>query len=49
MLLRRVISGDAIPQILIPQIADLYLQDRFSIDRLIQYYPLEEINRAGAE
>ncbi|MGK2927337.1 MAG: NAD(P)-dependent alcohol dehydrogenase [Lysobacterales bacterium] len=47
--LRGIIQGDAIPQILIPQIVDLYLQDRFPIDRLIQYYPLEEINKAAAE
>jgi aryl-alcohol dehydrogenase len=47
--LRGIIQGDAIPQILIPQIVDLYLQGRFPIDRLIQYYPLEEINKAAAE
>lgn len=47
--LRGIIQGDAIPQILIPQIVELYRQDRFPVDRLIQYYPLEEINKAAAE
>ena len=42
----QIIQGDAIPQILIPQIVDLYLQGRFPIDRLIEYYPLEQINEA---
>ena len=47
--LRGIIQGDAIPQILIPQIVELYLQGRFPIDRLIKYYPLEEINKAAAD
>ncbi|MCL4797285.1 MAG: protein kinase [Bryobacteraceae bacterium] len=47
--LRGIIQGDAIPQILIPQIVELYLQGRFPIDRLINYYPLEEINEAAAD
>jgi len=33
--LRGIIQGNAIPQILIPQIIDLYLQERFPIYRLI--------------
>ena len=45
--LRGIIQGDANPKILIPQIIDLYLQGRFPIDQLIEYYPLEEINRAA--
>ena len=47
--LRGIIQGDAIPQILIPQIVELYQQGRFPIDRLIAYYPLDEINRAAAD
>jgi aryl-alcohol dehydrogenase len=34
---------------LIPQIIELYLQGRFPIDRLIEYYPLEEINKATTD
>jgi aryl-alcohol dehydrogenase len=47
--LRGIIQGDAIPQILIPQIVELYLQGRFPIDRLIKYYSLEKINKAAAD
>jgi aryl-alcohol dehydrogenase len=43
------VQGDAIPQILIPQIIELYLQGRFPIDRLIKYYALEEINKAATD
>ena len=45
--LRGIIQGDANPKILIPQIVDLYLQGRFPVDQLIEYYSLEEINRAA--
>ena len=47
--LRGIIQGDAIPQILIPQIVELHLQGRFPIERLIEYYPLEDINKAVAD
>jgi aryl-alcohol dehydrogenase len=47
--LRGIIQGDAIPQILIPQIVELYRQGRFPIDRLIEYYPLQQINRAATD
>ena len=47
--LRGIVQGDAIPQILIPQIIDLYLQGRFPIDRLIEYYALDEINKAATD
>jgi aryl-alcohol dehydrogenase len=47
--LRGIIQGDAIPQIVIPQIAELYMQGRFPIDRSIKYYQLEEINMAVAD
>jgi aryl-alcohol dehydrogenase len=45
--LRGIIQGDANPKIWIPQIVDLYRQGRFPIDHLIEYYPLEEINKAA--
>ena len=47
--LRGIILGDAIPPILIAQIVGFYLQGRFPIDRLIEYYLLEEINEAAAD
>jgi len=38
-----------VPQTLIPRIIELYLQDRFPIDRLIRYYTLDEMNQAAAD
>ena len=53
ILLGRTLSGivqsDAVPQTLIPRIIELYLQDRFPIDRLIRYYTVDEINQAAAD
>ena len=47
--LRGIVQGAAVPQNLIPRIIELNLQDRFLIDLLIRYYPLDEINQAVAD
>ena len=47
--LRGIVQGGAIPQILIPQIIELYLQGRFPTERLIKYYGLEDINKAATD
>ncbi len=47
--LRGIVQGDAVPQTLIPRIIELYLQGRFPVDRLIRFYPLDEINQAAAD
>jgi aryl-alcohol dehydrogenase len=41
-----IVEGDAVPKRLIPQILELWRQDRFPFDRLIQTYGLSEINEA---
>ncbi|SHF99351.1 aryl-alcohol dehydrogenase [Desulfacinum infernum DSM 9756] len=41
-----IIEGDAIPELFIPQLIELYKQGRFPFDQLITKYPFEEINRA---
>ena len=41
-----ILGGDAIPDLFIPRLIDLYTQGRFPFDRMITYYPLDEINRA---
>lgn len=46
---RGVIEGDSIPQILIPQLIDLYRQGRFPIEKLIKFYSIEEINQAALD
>jgi len=43
---RGIIEGDAIPKLFIPQLIELYKQGRFPFDRMITFYPFEEINQA---
>jgi aryl-alcohol dehydrogenase len=41
-----IIEGDAIPDLFIPKLIELYRQGRFPFDRLIKYYPFDQINQA---
>jgi aryl-alcohol dehydrogenase len=41
-----ILGGDAIPELFIPKLIELYSQGRFPFDRLITYYPFEDINQA---
>ncbi|KPI04018.1 Aryl-alcohol dehydrogenase [Actinobacteria bacterium OK074] len=41
-----VLEGDAVPQVLIPQLIALYEAGRFPFDRLIKQYGFEDINQA---
>jgi len=41
-----IIEGDAIPDLFIPKLIELYGQGRFPFDRLITFYPFDEINQA---
>jgi aryl-alcohol dehydrogenase len=43
---RGVIEGDAIPDLFIPKLVELYHQGRFPYDKMITFYPFEEINQA---
>jgi aryl-alcohol dehydrogenase len=43
-----IVQGSAVPQVFIPRLVELYEQGRFPIDKLIQHYPLAEINEAFA-
>lgn len=44
-----VIEGDAIPKVFIPQMLEYYRQGRFPVDKLMSFYPFEEINQALAD
>ena len=44
-----VIEGDSIPKIFIPTLISLYKQGKFPFDRLVKFYPFEEINQAFAD
>jgi len=46
---RGVVEGDSVPQVFIPQLIELYRQGRFPFDKLISYYPIEEINQAAQD
>ena len=41
-----ILGGDAIPDLFIPKLIELYKQGRFPFDQLITFYPFDEINRA---
>jgi aryl-alcohol dehydrogenase len=43
---RGVIEGDAIPDLFIPKLIELYTQGRFPFDRLIKFYPFNDIEKA---
>jgi aryl-alcohol dehydrogenase len=46
---RRVIGimgGDTIPEIILPELIALYRQGKFPFDRMLRFYPLEDINDA---
>jgi aryl-alcohol dehydrogenase len=41
-----ILGGDDHPDLFIPKLVELYKQGRMPFDRLITYYPFEEINKA---
>lgn len=41
-----VLEGDAVPQILVPQLLEFWRRGLFPFERLIRTYPLDAINRA---
>jgi len=41
-----ILGGDAIPDLFIPRLIELYSQGRLPFDRLITFYPFDEINQA---
>lgn len=44
-----IVEGDAVPAQLIPYLIDLFRQGRFPLDKLITFYPLNDINSAVAD
>lgn len=47
--IRGIVEGDSIPDIFIPRLIELYAQGRFPFDRLIEFYNLEDINKAAED
>lgn len=44
---RGIVEGDAVPDIFIPRLIDLYSKGRFPFDRLVKFYNLDQINEAA--
>lgn len=44
--IRGICEGDAVPDLFIPTLIDLYRQGRFPFDKLIQFYDFKDINQA---
>ncbi|MFP6847285.1 MAG: NAD(P)-dependent alcohol dehydrogenase [Pseudomonas sp.] len=47
--IRGIVEGDSVPQQFIPQLVDLYLQGRFPFDKLVKFYPFDQINQAAED
>lgn len=45
---RGIAEGQSVPQVFIPQLAELWRQGRFPVDRLVRTFPFAEINAAAA-
>jgi len=41
-----IVQGDSVPWVFIPKLIELYKQGKFPFDKLITYYPFEDINKA---
>jgi aryl-alcohol dehydrogenase len=46
-IIRGAVEGDSVPDIFIPQMIDLFMQGRFPFDRLVRFYPFDQINEAA--
>ncbi|HNP52705.1 MAG TPA: NAD(P)-dependent alcohol dehydrogenase, partial [Nitrosomonas nitrosa] len=42
-----IIEGDSKPDLFIPALVELYQQGRFPFDKLVKFYPLDQINQAA--
>jgi len=43
---RGVVEGDAVPGVFIPQLIDLFRQSLLPVDKIVTFFPFDEINRA---
>jgi aryl-alcohol dehydrogenase len=47
--IRGICEGDSVPSKFIPDLVNLYLQGRFAFDKLVKFYPFEQINQAAED
>jgi aryl-alcohol dehydrogenase len=48
-IVRGIVEGDAVPDLFIPTLIELYKKGSFPFDKLITFYPFEDINLAVAD
>jgi aryl-alcohol dehydrogenase len=46
--IRGIVQGDAVPQLFIPELIRLFKAGQFPFDRLVRFYPFDQINDAFA-
>jgi aryl-alcohol dehydrogenase len=46
---RGIVEGDSIPDVFIPQLIELYTQGRFPFDKMLKFYPFDQINAAAED
>lgn len=44
-----IVQGDVVSRTFIPHLVELYRQGRFRFDKLVKFYPFEELNQAMAD
>ena len=44
--IRGIVQGDSVPDIFIPRLVDFFMAGKFPFDRLVKFYPFEEIDKA---
>ena len=44
--IRGIVQGDSVPDIFIPRLVDFFMDGRFPFDRLVKFYPFEQIAEA---
>jgi aryl-alcohol dehydrogenase len=47
--LRGIVEGEAVPDVFLPRLIELWQQGRFPVDRIITHYDFEEIDQAAAD
>ena len=47
--IRGILQGDSVPDIFIPRLVDFYMDGRFPFDRMVRFYPFEEIDQAMSD
>ena len=44
--IRGILAGDSIPDVLIPELVQLYVEGRYPLDKMVKFYDFSDINQA---